>query len=127
CNFPGQALPQFVVLFLVTLTMSLTCLAVSAAMKTTEKASLVSIYFVGLQLPLSGAVLALPEWISGCTRPFIAAYWGWSGYLRTFIDSAHYDAVRQATDTTIATWPAALAVLLAHAALALGVTWLLIR
>ena len=34
---------------------------ISSMMKTAEQASLVSIYLVGFQLPLSGAVLALPK------------------------------------------------------------------
>ena len=37
------------------------CLGISAWMKTAEQSSLLSIYLVGFQLPLSGAVLALPK------------------------------------------------------------------
>ncbi len=128
CQFPGDGMAQFFILFLTTLSMSLTCLAVSAFTRTSERASLASIYFVGLQLPLSGAVLALPDAISTFTRPFIAAYWGWSGYLRTMIDSAHYDAVRLTTDTTMATYPLAACVLTLHCCLALGLTaWFISR
>ncbi len=36
-------------------------------------ASLVSIYLVGFQLLLSGAVLALPDWVGSITRPLISA------------------------------------------------------
>ena len=43
-----------------------------------DRASLLSIYLVGFQLPLSGAVLALPEQVEGFIRPFISAYWAWS-------------------------------------------------
>ena len=68
--------------------MSVTCLAISSASKSPERASLLAIYLVGLQLPLSGAVLALPEIVSTLCRPFIAAYWGWSGYLKTLSDYA---------------------------------------
>ena len=83
CGFPGDFLSQFEILFVTTLAMSVTCLAISSASKSPERASLLAIYLVGLQLPLSGAVLALPEIVSTFCRPFIAAYWGWSGYLKT--------------------------------------------
>ena len=38
------------------------CLAISSLMRTAEQASLMSIYLVGFQLPLSGAVLALQRY-----------------------------------------------------------------
>lgn len=114
CRFPGDGTDQFVILFLVTLAMSFTCLAISANMRSPEKASLVAIYFVGLQLPLSGAVLALPEALSWLTRPVIAAYWGWSGYLQSMVDSPHYDVVRQATETFIAPFYLCVLVLVGH-------------
>ena len=83
--------------------MSMTCLAISSAAKSPERASLLAIYLVGLQLPLSGAVLALPELVSNICRPFIAAYWGWSGYLKTLRPpSPLYDVVRESTNTHIA-------------------------
>jgi hypothetical protein len=99
CKFPGSFGIQFGVLFLTTLAMGTVCLAISAAADSSEKASLQAIYLVGLQLPLSGAVLALPEWLVWVTRPFIAAYWGWSGYLRSLTDYRIYDIVRQTTTT----------------------------
>lgn len=114
CRFPGNGTDQFVILFLVTLAMSFTCLAISANVRSAEKASLLAIYFVGLQLPLSGAVLALPEALSWVTRPVIAAYWGWSGYLQSMVDSPHYDVVRQATDTFIAPFYLCVLVLIGH-------------
>ena len=46
-------------LLLVNAAMTSICLAVSSLMRTAEQASLLSIYLVGFQLPLSGAVLAL--------------------------------------------------------------------
>ena len=52
---------QVLLLFLANAAMTATCLAISSMMKSPEQASLVSIYLVGFQLPLSGAVLGLPE------------------------------------------------------------------
>lgn len=74
CGFPGEYLSQLGILFLATIAMSTTCLAISAVSPSPERASLLAIYLVGLQLPLSGAVLAMPEWLTWLSRPFIAAY-----------------------------------------------------
>lgn len=117
CGFPGALADQFAVLFATTLAMSTTCLAISAAAPSAERASLLAIYLVGFQLPLSGAALALPDWLSNVCRPFIVAYWGWSGYLQTFQSTRNYDIVKQATHTTIADYRISLGVLLFHIAI----------
>jgi ABC-type multidrug transport system ATPase subunit len=114
CRFPGTFLNQFEVLFLTTLAMSTVCLTISSASKSPERASLLSIYLVGLQLPLSGAVLALPDIVSWCCRPFIAAYWGWSGYLKTMEATSYYDIVRNSTNTHIADFVPCIIVLALH-------------
>ena len=57
-------LAQMMVLIFVNAALTAVCLAISSLMKTAEQASLVSIYLVGFQLPLSGAVLALPKVLS---------------------------------------------------------------
>ena len=119
CGFPGSALAQFGILFCATLAMGSTCLAISASASSPEKASLLSIYLVGFQMPLSGAALALPMWLSAPCQPFIAAYWGWSGYLMTFEATRHYDIVKQFTKTSIAPYNLCIAVLSAHILLGL--------
>jgi SulP family sulfate permease len=80
---------------------ALDSLSGSALMKTAEQSSLVSVYLVGFQLPLSGAVLALPEWLGKVTRPLISSYWGWSGYLQTLQDTRFYNAVVSMTQTPL--------------------------
>lgn len=122
CGFPGNLLDQFAVLFATTLVMSTTCLAISAASPSPERASLLAIYLVGFQLPLSGAALALPDWLSTLCRPFIAAYWGWSGYLQTFRDTRYFDIVRQSSETWIAPYPLGMGVLGLHILLMLIAT-----
>ena len=123
CDFPGGFAAQFVVLFLTTFAMSSTCLWFSSISKTPERASLLAVYSVGLQLPLSGAVLALPHWLSLLTQPVIAAYWGWSGYLRTFESFRHFDVVSQSTKTIIVAYEASVGVLLVHIIATFGLTW----
>jgi ABC-type multidrug transport system ATPase subunit len=123
CRFPGNFSGQFEILSFTTLAMSVICLAISSGSKSPEKASLLAIYLVGLQLPLSGAVLALPELVSTFCRPFIAAYWGWSGYLKTLENFHHYDIVRQSTDTYIADFNACIIVLALHVVIGGVVAW----
>jgi ABC-type multidrug transport system ATPase subunit len=123
CGFPGDLGAQFGVLFAATMAMSVTCLAISSASKSSERASLVSIFLVGLQLPLSGAVLALPEIVSMCCRPFIAAYWGWSGYLKTLSAYHVYDMVRQSTNTYIADYEPCVLMLCLHVVVAGSLAW----
>ena len=75
-QFKGSLPMQVALLILVNAALTSVCLAISSMMRTAEQASLVSIYLVGFQLPLSGAVLALPKMLSAITRPFIESYWG---------------------------------------------------
>jgi hypothetical protein len=117
CAFPGAWAPQLAVLAAAGASMSVVCLGLSALLTSPERASLLSIYLVGFQLPLSGVVLALPAPLVWAVRPFIATYWGWAGYLTAMRDSRFYDAVLLLDPGWLADAPAALAVLGAHALL----------
>jgi ABC transport system ATP-binding/permease protein len=117
CAFPGAWLPQLAVLSAVGASMSVVCLGISALLTSPERASLLSIYLVGFQLPLSGVVLALPAALVWTVRPFIATYWGWSGYLTAMRDSRFYDAVALLDPGWLAPAAVALGVLGAHALL----------
>jgi ABC-type multidrug transport system ATPase subunit len=114
CSFPGELAPQLLFLFLVNAAMTSVCLAISSYMGTAEQASLASIYLVGFQLPLSGAVLALPQWLGTITRPFIAAYWSWSGMLQTLRGERYYDIAAMVIQTTLSAGDVCLMVLLVH-------------
>ena len=125
-NFFGAFRGEFVqhagFLLLVNAAMTTICLAISSLMKTAEQASLLSIYLVGFQLPLSGAVLALPENIEAFTRPFISAYWAWSGSV-----GALQGHVRNAVTSVIDTSPSPSSLcfyaLGAHIIIAFIATW----
>lgn len=92
CNFPGDWGIQLLTMAGVCVAMTLICLGFSALMQSPEKASLLSIYLVGFQLPLSGIVLELPEALVWVFRPFINIYWGWSGFFSAMQSSPIYDA-----------------------------------
>jgi len=114
CAFPGELAPQLLFLFLVNAAMTSVCLAISSFMGTAEQASLASIYLVGFQLPLSGAVLALPQWLGTVTRPFIAAYWSWSGMLQTLRGERYYDIASMVIQTSLSARDVCLLVLSVH-------------
>ena len=99
------------------------CLGISAMMKTAEQASLLSIYLVGFQLPLSGAVLALPEKIEFITRPFISAYWAWSGSVEA-LATAKNNAVKSVISTSISAQDLCIYLLALHIAIGLLVAWM---
>ena len=55
CQFPGDVAGQVGLLWLADAALTAVCLAFSSLAQSSAQASLVSIYFVGFQLPLSGA------------------------------------------------------------------------
>ncbi len=114
CGFPGELGGQLLLLVLVNAAMTSICLGISSLMSTPEQSSLVSIYLVGFQLPLSGAVLALPEWLGALTRPFISAYWSWSGILQTLKSERYYDIVQMVVQSPLSPGALCILVLVAH-------------
>jgi ABC-type multidrug transport system ATPase subunit len=121
--FRGEFLEHVIFLLLINASMTAVCLAISALMRTAEQASLLSIYLVGFQLPLSGAVLALPEHIEAFTRPFISAYWAWSGSVEALQSQVH-GAVKSVIDTSLSNQEACFFTLGIHIAVALTLAWI---
>ncbi len=116
CKFPGDWLPQILTMSGVCIAMTLICLGFSALMKSPEKASLLSIYLVGFQLPLSGIVLELPRALVWVFRPFINVFWGWSGFFDAMSSSPIYDAyTKMNAAAEIFSVPTSLGVLILHA------------
>ena len=113
CEIPSTSPNHFLLLLLVNGAMTFICLAISALAKTADQASLLSIYLVGFQLPLSGAVLALPVWAAWMTRPFISAYWSWAGVMDS-LNPKHLRYVEEVTETWLAPVTICYAVLLLH-------------
>lgn len=124
CGIPGNFVEQFVFLFLVNGAVTAICLGISSLMDSAESASLASIYFVGFQLPLSGAILALPDTIGPLVRPFISAYWSWSGFLETLQEERYYDIVQSVVQSPLASGTISLAVLMVHVIIGLATAWI---
>ena len=122
-GLPGDLITKLVLLVLASAAMTSVCLGISAMSKTPEKATILCIYLVGFQLPLSGAVLTLPDWLENWVQPLIAAFWSWSGSLTSMRSTAFYDAVRQVTDTTLVTPAIAGFVLFVHVIVGLSMSF----
>jgi len=114
---------HIIFLLLINAAMTSVCLGISALMRTAEQASLLSIYLVGFQLPLSGAVLALPESVEFITQKFISAYWAWSGSVGV-LDSKVLGAVTSIISTDLAGRNECLYMLGFHIAAGLIAAWI---
>lgn len=110
----GDALNHLIYLLLANAAMTSVCLGISANCRTAAQASLLSIYLVGFQLPLSGAVLALPDMIEKVTQPFISAYWAWSGSIAGGLNNEVYKAVSSIVQTSFTAADICLWVLVGH-------------
>ena len=123
----GDITNHFIFLLLANASMTAMCLGISANCKTPDQASLLSIYLVGFQLPLSGAVLALPEFVEVFTQPFISAYWAWSGSVKGGLESEVLKAVNSIVQTSFSEHSLCVLVLLAHVLAGVILTYVGVR
>jgi len=68
-------------------------------------------------------VLALPERIEVFTRPFISAYWAWSGSVDA-LQTAVHESVKRVIDTSLSVQTVCLYTLFAHIGLGLIGAWI---
>lgn len=122
----GGSLTHLFFLILANAAMTFVCLGISSLAKSADQASLLSIYLVGFQLPLSGAVLALPEQVESFIRPFISAYWSWSGSISALKPDV-YNAVKNVLDTGLTPALIRYIVLGAHVACGIAASYIGIR
>jgi len=122
-SFKGEFAQHAIFLILVNAAMTAICLGISSLMRTAEQASLLSVYLVGFQLPLSGAVLALPQAVEPLTRPFISAYWAWSGSVKS-LSGDYLTAIRTVIETNLAGVNICFFVLLIHIMVGLVASWI---
>lgn len=122
-SLPGDLVIKLALLALASAAMTSVCLGVSALSKTPEKATILCIYLVGFQLPLSGAVLTLPDWLENWVQPLVAAFWSWSGSLSSMRSTAFYDAVNKVTATDLVAPTVAAFVLALHVLVGLSMTF----
>ncbi len=122
-EFRGDALNHLYFLLMANAAMTSMCLGISANCNTPDQSSLLSIYLVGFQLPLSGAVLALPDMVEMFTQPFISAYWAWSGSIEGGLTSDVLKAVKCIVQTSFSSEWLCSVVLWGHVAAGAALTW----
>ena len=122
-EYRGDEMNHLLFLLLANAAMTSVCLGISANCKTADQASLLSIYLVGFQLPLSGAVLALPGMVESLTQPFISAYWAWSGSIEGGLNPDVLKAVKSIVQTTFSNPILCRCVLIGHIAAGLALAW----
>ncbi|MFO1483603.1 MAG: ATP-binding cassette domain-containing protein [Verrucomicrobiaceae bacterium] len=123
-GLPGDLITKLVLLALASAAMTSVCLGISALSKTPEKSTILCIYLVGFQLPLSGAVLTLPDWLETWVQPLIAAFWSWSGSLSSMRSTAFFDAVKEVTATDLVSTNLAAFVLAVHVVTGLAMAFI---
>lgn len=123
-GLPGDLVTKLALLVLASAAMTSVCLGISAMSRSPEKATILCIYLVGFQLPLSGAVLSLPDWLENWVQPLIAAFWSWSGGLSSMRSTAFYDAVKQVTATDLVSPGLAAFVLGVHVLVGLAMSFI---
>lgn len=123
-GLPGDLMTKLALLVLASAAMTSVCLGISAMSRSPEKATILCIYLVGFQLPLSGAVLTLPGWLENWVQPLIAAFWSWSGGLSSMRSTAFYDAVKQVTATDLVSPGLAAFVLGVHVLVGLAMSFI---
>lgn len=123
----GDTLNHLGFLLLANAAMTSVCLGISANCKNPDQASLLSIYLVGFQLPLSGAVLALPDAVENLTQPFISAYWAWSGSIEGGLQPDVLKAVKSIVQTSFTEAAICRIVLALHIVVGLVLTWVGVR
>ncbi len=123
-GLPGDLPTRIGLLVLVNAAMTALCLGISSWMRSPEQSSLLSIYLVGFQLPLSGAILALPDQLEPIIRPFISAFWAWSGNLDALKSSDYSQAISRVTEgTSLYGVGVCMAVLVVHVLIGLFATY----
>ncbi len=123
-EYRGDGLNHLYFLLLANAAMTSVCLGISANCKTPDQASLLSIYLVGFQLPLSGAVLALPDMVETVTQPFISAYWAWSGSIEGGLSADVLKAVKSIVQTSFSQARSCEVVLWVHVLVGIMLTWI---
>jgi ABC transport system ATP-binding/permease protein len=124
-GLPGDMGARWLLLTMANAAMTSVCLGLSAWARTAEQASLLSVYLVGFQLPLAGAVLALPKFIEPLLQPLITAYWSWTGQLAAMRPSDYFVGIIQAVPTPVADDASrCVAVLAIHVVVGMLAAWL---
>ena len=102
-GLPGNGAMRLLLMLLTSAAFTILGLGISSFSRSSDQAASRVWMLAFLQAPLSGALLALPNWLSAVIHPFVTAYYGWSGMVETFKGSAIYEPLTKLNSTWFAT------------------------
>lgn len=123
-GLPGNGPMRVLLLLCTALAFTSLSLGTSSLSRTADLAAARSWALAFLQVPLSGALLALPAGISTVIQPFVTAYYGWSGSVETMKATALYPSFEVINGSWLATPVLALGVLLLHTGIGLAMLYI---
>ncbi|MDB6117629.1 MAG: hypothetical protein JWO08_1410 [Verrucomicrobiaceae bacterium] len=126
-GLPGNGAMRLALMVLTSAAFTAIALGVSAFSKSADQASSRVWMLAFVQAPLSGALIALPGWLSAVLHPFVTTYYGWSGTVETLAGSIIYEPLTKLNATWFATPGWAAAMLTLHLLVGLGLASLGLR
>ncbi len=113
-GMPGNTIVRLVLLILTGAGFTSLCLGISALCADAGRAAARGWQLAFIQLPLCGALLALPQALGNVIHPFITAFYSWSGQVETLKGSLFFQPISTLTGTWFATPGVAITLLIAH-------------
>lgn len=113
-GLPGNGPMRMLLLLGTALAFTSLCLGTSALSKTGDLASARAWLLAFLQVPLCGALVALPAGLGTMIQPFVTAYYGWSGSIEAMKSSRLFDSFDLINGTWFASPGLALSLLFVH-------------
>ena len=119
-GLPGNGAFRLLLMVLTSAAFSAVALAISSFSRSGDQAASRTWMLAFLQAPLSGALIALPGWLSAVLHPLVTTYYGWSGTVETLKGSAIYEPLTKLNATWFATPTTAVVMLIVHLLVGLG-------
>jgi hypothetical protein len=121
-GLPGHSGTRLMLLMLGSAAFTMLCLGLSALSSSPDRASNRAWLFAFAQVPLSGALLALPSGLASTLQSFVTAFYAWSGSLHTLKSTPLFETFTVSNTTSLATPGIAIFMLLLHAVAGLALT-----
>ena len=119
-GLPGNGAVRLALMVLTSAAFSALSLGISAFSRSGDQAASRTWMLAFLQAPLSGALIALPGWLSTVLHPLITTFYGWSGSVETLKGSIIYEPLTKLNTTWFATPGTAAFLLILHVLVGLG-------
>ncbi|MDB6137150.1 MAG: ABC-type multidrug transport system, ATPase component [Verrucomicrobiaceae bacterium] len=113
-GLPGNGAMRLALMILTSAAFTALSLGISAFSRSGDQAASRVWMLAFLQAPLSGALIALPGWLSAVLHPLVTAFYGWSGSVETLKGSAIYEPLTKLNATWFASPTTAIVLLVLH-------------